>query len=113
MKFDQIDVSVRGVCSPHIQPCERGRGDDDDHHDDEGHDDEDENDNENDDDELRDEDDNDQVREQAEECVFGCLWAECGFECPSSDEMVSLVLVLVPVPVGVFFFLFRAVAFLK
>ena len=35
-----------------------------------------------------------QVREQAEECVFGCLWAECGFECPSSAEMVSLVLFL-------------------
>jgi len=29
-----------------------------------------------------------EVREQAEECVFGCLWAECGFECPASAEMV-------------------------
>ena len=33
-----------------------------------------------------------QVREQADESVFGCLWAECGFECPSSAEMVFVVL---------------------
>ena len=33
-----------------------------------------------------------QVREQADESVFGCLWAECGFECPSSAEMVIAVL---------------------
>ena len=33
-----------------------------------------------------------QVREQADESVFGCLWAECGFECPSSAEMVIEVL---------------------
>jgi len=29
-----------------------------------------------------------EVREQADESVFGCLWSECGFECPSSAEMV-------------------------
>ena len=33
-----------------------------------------------------------QVREQADESVFGCLWSECGFECPSSAEMVIAVL---------------------